>query len=53
MGLKGFVVKGVNTNNALLQRVLEDDEFIAGTLDTGFIDRLLDKSTKEAKRGAN
>ncbi len=53
VGLKGFVVKGVNTNNALLQRVLEDDEFIAGTLDTGFIDRLLDKSTKEAKRGAN
>ncbi|MEE8244283.1 MAG: biotin carboxylase N-terminal domain-containing protein [Pseudomonadales bacterium] len=44
VGLKGFVVRGVKTNIALLQRILQDAEFIAGKLDTGFIERLMAKN---------
>ena len=35
-----FVVEGIETNLALFQRILRDEEFLAGQVDTGFLLRL-------------
>ena len=45
VGLKAFVIQGVKTNVPLLLRVLEDEEFLAGRVDTGYLPRLLDRMT--------
>ena len=37
--LREYVVLGVKTNIGFLSRVMENDEFIQGRIDTGFIDR--------------
>jgi acetyl-CoA carboxylase biotin carboxylase subunit len=34
-------VGGIKTNISLFRRILKNPEFTAGTLDTGFLDRLL------------
>lgn len=39
VGLKGMEIRGVETNIPLLKVVLQDDEFLAADLDTGFLDR--------------
>ena len=39
VGLKGLEVRGVATNIPLLQAVLEDEDFLAGNIDTGFLGR--------------
>lgn len=39
VGLKGFAVAGVQTNIPALQAVLTDEAFLAGRIDTGFMDR--------------
>jgi acetyl-CoA carboxylase biotin carboxylase subunit len=39
--LEMMVVEGINTNIALHLRILEDPDFLAGRLDTGFMDRFL------------
>jgi acetyl-CoA carboxylase biotin carboxylase subunit len=39
-----YFVAGVKTNISLFQRILRDDDFHAGKLDTGFLDRLLSKA---------
>jgi acetyl-CoA carboxylase, biotin carboxylase subunit len=44
--LKEYFVGGVRTNLSLFQRILADADFRAGELDTGYLDRLLAKSTK-------
>jgi acetyl-CoA carboxylase biotin carboxylase subunit len=44
--LEVMVVEGIRTNVPLHRRILNDPDFIRGTLDTGFLDRLLDR--KEA-----
>ena len=41
VALKAFEIIGVATNIPLLCRILEHPEFLAGQLDTGFVDRLL------------
>lgn len=41
VALKGFEVRGVETNQVLLRRVLEDERFLEGQVDTGIIERLL------------
>ena len=40
VGLKGFSVTGVQTNIPLLQKVLSDEAFLAGRIDTGFLERM-------------
>jgi acetyl-CoA carboxylase biotin carboxylase subunit len=40
-GLDDYFVGGIATNMALLKRVLDDPEFQAGRIDTGYLDRLL------------
>ena len=40
VGLKGFSVAGVQTNIPLLQEVLTDEAFLAGRVDTGFLERM-------------
>ena len=39
VALKGLEIRGVQTNIPLLEVVLQDDEFLAADLDTGFLDR--------------
>jgi acetyl-CoA carboxylase biotin carboxylase subunit len=46
-----MVVEGIRTNLPLQRRVLRDPEFIRGNLNTGFLDRLLDR--KEAAVAAS
>lgn len=40
VALRAFDVSGVKTNAALLQKVLNSDEFLKGNIDTGLLDRL-------------
>jgi acetyl-CoA carboxylase biotin carboxylase subunit len=39
--LNEYFVGGIKTNISLFRRILEDPDFQAGRLDTGFLDRLL------------
>ena len=40
VALRAFDVSGVKTNAALLQKVLNSDEFLKGNIDTSLLDRL-------------
>ena len=40
VALRAFDVSGVKTNAALLQKVLNSEEFLKGNIDTGLLDRL-------------
>jgi acetyl-CoA carboxylase, biotin carboxylase subunit len=44
--LEGFVVEGIKTTIPLHKRILEDSDFIAGKLDTHFLERLAPVDTK-------
>ena len=44
--LNEYFVGGIKTNISLFRRILEDPDFQAGKLDTGFLDRLLAKPPK-------
>jgi acetyl-CoA carboxylase, biotin carboxylase subunit len=39
--LSEYFVGGIKTNISLFQRILQDEDFIAGRLDTGYLERLL------------
>jgi acetyl-CoA carboxylase biotin carboxylase subunit len=39
--LNEYFVGGIKTNISLFRRILSDSEFVAGRLDTGYLDRLL------------
>ncbi len=43
--LREYFVGGIKTNISLFQRVLEDKDFRAGRIDTGYLDRLLKSET--------
>ena len=45
-----YFVAGIKTNISLFQRILEDPDFQAGKLDTGYLDRLLAKGNHAASR---
>ena len=40
VALRAFDVAGIKTNEALLQKVLVNEEFLAGNIDTGLLNRL-------------
>ncbi|HEU4401244.1 MAG TPA: acetyl-CoA carboxylase biotin carboxylase subunit, partial [Candidatus Polarisedimenticolia bacterium] len=46
--LEVMVVEGIRTNIPLQRRVLRDPDFIRGNLDTGFLERLLERKTEAA-----
>jgi acetyl-CoA carboxylase biotin carboxylase subunit len=50
--LNEYFVGGIKTNISLFRRVLNDPEFQAGKIDTGYLDRLL-KTKVEESRGGN
>ncbi|MGO8818669.1 MAG: acetyl-CoA carboxylase biotin carboxylase subunit [Terriglobia bacterium] len=41
--LREYKIQGIRTNIPFFRRVLEDPDFVAGRLDTGFIDRALER----------
>jgi acetyl-CoA carboxylase biotin carboxylase subunit len=45
--LDEYVIGGIRTNLKLLRRVLDDADFRAARIDTGYLDRLLAKPTPE------
>jgi len=48
--LEEYFVGGIATNLALFRRILRHPEFVAGKLDTGFLDRLLAEPAAEGGR---
>jgi acetyl-CoA carboxylase biotin carboxylase subunit len=46
--LSEYFAAGIKTNISLFQRILRDDDFRAGKLDTGFLDRLLARGHSES-----
>src|SRR5207245_9666198 len=50
--LPEYVIAGVRTNLPLFQRILSDQEFIAGKTDTGYLTRLQERSPSEAAHSA-
>jgi len=48
--LNEYFVGGIKTNLSLFRRILNDTEFHAGKLDTGFLDRLLARRGESAPR---
>jgi len=49
--LNEYFVGGIKTNVALFRRILKDRDFVAGKIDTGYLDRLLESPVAEANRG--
>ena len=45
-----YFVGGIKTNISLFRRILRDPDFIAGNVDTGYLDRLLDAGVRNAGR---
>jgi acetyl-CoA carboxylase biotin carboxylase subunit len=48
VALKALTIKGVETNCALLLRVLQEPDFLQGNIDTGLVERMLRRGTKIA-----
>jgi acetyl-CoA carboxylase, biotin carboxylase subunit len=48
--LDEYFVGGIKTNIALFRRILADPDFRAGKLDTGFLDRLLQREPADGKQ---
>ncbi len=48
--LNEYFVGGIKTNVALFRRILKDPDFIAGEIDTGYLDRLLESPAAQASR---
>jgi acetyl-CoA carboxylase, biotin carboxylase subunit len=46
VALDGFVVEGIKTTIPLQKRILADPDFVAGKIDTHFLDRLLSEGGK-------
>ncbi|HYK49707.1 MAG TPA: acetyl-CoA carboxylase biotin carboxylase subunit [Terriglobales bacterium] len=49
--LEEFFVSGIKTNVALFRRILADEDFRAGKIDTGYLERLLTVGSGEEKKG--
>jgi len=47
--LNEYFVGGIKTNISLFQRILEEKNFQAGNIDTGYLDRLLGSETRRGK----
>jgi acetyl-CoA carboxylase biotin carboxylase subunit len=45
-----FFVAGIKTNAGLFQRILADEDFRSGNIDTGYLERLLKSESGEEKK---
>jgi len=45
-----YFVGGIKTNISLFQRILRDPDFVAGRIDTGYLDRLLKTAPVEVRK---
>jgi acetyl-CoA carboxylase biotin carboxylase subunit len=50
--LDEYVIGGIRTNLALFRRILNDADFRAARIDTGYLDRLLNKAHTEPANGS-
>jgi len=50
--LNEYFVGGIKTNISLFRRILSDPEFVAGHVDTGYLDRLLSQPDESAPADA-
>jgi acetyl-CoA carboxylase biotin carboxylase subunit len=48
--LDEYFVGGIKTNLSLFRRILDDEQFQAGKLDTGYLDRLLKSAASEGQK---
>src|SRR5271154_3198346 len=48
--LEEYFVGGINSNLSLFRKILDDKEFQAGKLDTGYLDRLLKSDAGESRK---
>ncbi len=48
-----FFVAGIKTNAGLFQRILADQDFRSGNIDTGYLERLLKSESVEPKKDAS
>lgn len=46
VALKGFAIQGVHSNIPLLLAILQDEEFLAGQIDTGYLPRFMSRAGK-------
>ena len=46
--LDSFVIEGVSTTIGFLSKIVRDEEFVAGDVDTSFIDRYLSNSDADS-----
>jgi acetyl-CoA carboxylase, biotin carboxylase subunit len=51
--LDEYFVGGIRTNLGLFRRILKDDKFVSGDLNTGFLDRMLGDSEPPSKKGSD
>jgi len=51
--LDEYFVGGIRTNLGLFRRILKDEKFISGDLNTGFLDRMLGSTEQPAKKGSD
>lgn len=51
--LNEYFVGGIKTNISLFRRILNDPDFQAGKIDTGFLDRLLARPSTTSKNGSD
>src|SRR5258708_19625157 len=49
--LDEYSISGIKTNLGLFRRILEDPDFVAARIDTGFLDRLLNAGRGSAASG--
>ncbi len=45
--LESFVIEGVTTTIPFLSEITRDEQFVAGNVDTGFVDRFLKERAKQ------
>jgi acetyl-CoA carboxylase, biotin carboxylase subunit len=45
-----YFVGGIKTNISLFRRILRDPDFVAGNINTGYLDRLLERSQNEQRQ---
>ena len=49
--LNEYFIGGIKTNVALFRRILKHPDFVAGNIDTGYLDRLLESPPPETNHG--
>ena len=51
--LDEYFIGGIKTNLALFRKILRDENFVSGKIDTGYLDRLLTNSSAPTSKEMN